>query len=322
MVRKTTKLRSSSNEKYKLIWKVGLIAALIIFSCWQLIPSIKFFYLSEEEQVEMDPGKFEKIRSKALNLGLDLQGGIHLVMQVDTSGMEADEANDSVDKAMTVIANRVDQFGLVEPVVQRQGSNRIIIELPGMKDVERAKRLIGQTARLEFKFLRSDEDIAFITEKIDLHLSGGAQDTTTVAEEDSTAVDLFGEQEQADDNLKKFTRFLSYQKIPGGIPSFDMLSEREDVPRMNAILADAEVMKIIEDARVMFLWGPENARSDGLRELFLLDAQSVMTGEMVRDAQVKMGSGMDAAKPEISFDTTSEGVREWARITGANIGKR
>lgn len=93
-------------------------------------------------------------------------------------------------------------------------------------------------------------------------------------------------------------------------------------PRINAILADPEVSKIIENARVMFRWGPENARSDGLRQLYLLNAQSVMTGEMIRDAQVRMGSGMDAGKPEISMDTTSEGVREWARITGANIGKR
>jgi len=104
----------------------------------------------------MDPGDLDKLKSKALNLGLDLQGGIHLVMQVDTSDMKGTEASDAVDKALTVIANRVNQFGLTEPVVQREGENRIIIELPGMRDVERAKNLIGQTARLEFKLLKSE----------------------------------------------------------------------------------------------------------------------------------------------------------------------
>ena len=107
--------------------------------------------MSPEQRLAMDPGDFENLRSKALNLGLDLQGGIHLVMQVDTSDMNSEDAADAVDRAMTIIANRVDQFGLAEPLVQRQGDNRIVVELPGMEDVERAKNLIGRTARLEFK---------------------------------------------------------------------------------------------------------------------------------------------------------------------------
>ena len=127
MVRKTTRLRTSTKEKHTLIWKVGLIVALILFSFWKIIPSIQYYSLSEQEKSEKDPGYMEKLRSKALNLGLDLQGGIHLVMQVDTSGMEEEEASDAVDRAMTVIANRVDQFGLAEPVVQRQGESRIIM---------------------------------------------------------------------------------------------------------------------------------------------------------------------------------------------------
>ena len=268
--------------------------------------------------IEMDPGDLDALRNKALNLGLDLQGGIHLVMQVDTSGMEAEEASDAVDKAMTVIANRVDQFGLAEPVVQRQGSNRIIIELPGMKEVDRAKNLIGQTARLEFKLLKSDEDIQFITDKIDLHLAG-TQDTTVVA--DSTDVGLFDEQPEAADNLKKFTRLLRFQQT-GGIPGFDMLVEKDDIPRMNAYLKDPEIISILEDQRALFLWGSENERIDNYRELYLSNSLSEMTGDRIQDARVSTGSGLDVSGYEIQMENTSDGVREWARITGANIGKR
>ena len=317
MVRKSAKLRTSSREKYSLTWKLGFIAVLVLFSLWKLFPSIQYYTLSPEQRETMDPGDLDRLRSKALNLGLDLQGGIHLVMQVDTSGMEGSEANDAVDQAMTVIANRVDQFGLAEPVVQRQGSNRIIIELPGMRDVERAKNLIGQTARLEFKLLKNDEDIRFIIDKINFYLSG-APDTTAVA--DTTETGLF-EEEVAVDESKKFENLLQFQQM-GGVPSFDMLVKPEDVSRVNAYLKDPEVEKIQADQRVMMLWGPEKKRDDGLRELFLVNAPSEMTGEMIQDARVTMGTGVGAGRPEITMENTSDGVREWARISGANIGKR
>jgi len=84
-----------------------------------------------------------------LNLGLDLQGGSYLVLEgQDTQTVKA--TPDAVDAAMRVIENRIDQLGVVEPTVQRQGSRRIIVELPGIQDPERAIALIGKTALLEF----------------------------------------------------------------------------------------------------------------------------------------------------------------------------
>jgi len=84
-----------------------------------------------------------------LNLGLDLQGGSHLVLEAqDTSTVRA--TPEAVDAAMRVIENRIDQLGVTEPSIQRQGSRRIIVELPGIQDPERAIALIGKTALLEF----------------------------------------------------------------------------------------------------------------------------------------------------------------------------
>ncbi len=320
MARKRAPLRTK-RETYSLTWKVVFIALLVLFGLWQLLPSIRYYTLSPEQMETMDPGDLDKLRSKALNLGLDLQGGIHLVMQVDTEGMDSDEASDAVNRAMTVIANRVDQFGLTEPIVQRQGSRRIIIELPGMKDVERAKQLIGRTAQLEFKLLASDEDIKFITDKINFYLSGSS-DTTAVAETDSVEAGLFDEAVESDDEKQKFTSLLNYSSAGDASPSFDMLVSAENVPRVRAYIEDPGVQKILNDARMQLLWGQENARLDGYRELYLVNSANEMTGEMIQDARVAMGSGMEAGKPEISLETTSEGVREFARISGANIGKR
>ena len=317
MAPRSAKLRSSSKERQSLIWKIGLIAALIIFSAWKIVPSIQYYSLSDQQRMDMDPSRLEELRSKALNLGLDLQGGIHLVMQVDTLDMERQEADDAVDKAMTVIINRVDQFGLTEPVVQREGDNRIIVELPGMKDVDRAKSLIGRTARLEFILLRPDEDIQMIIDKIDLLYVGSDSVSTQT---DSTDVSLFGEDKKTDVG-KKFSNLLKFQRS-GGIPSFDILVDKKEVPRVNAILADPDVQKVVDNARMQFLWGPENEREDNNRVLYLLNIESEMTGDMISDASVIMGTGMEANRPEISMETTSEGVREFARITGANVGKR
>ncbi len=84
-----------------------------------------------------------------INLGLDLQGGSYLVLEAqDTPQTPA--TPEAVDAAMSVIANRIDQLGLVEPTLQRQGSRRIVVELPGIQDPERAIELIGKTALLEF----------------------------------------------------------------------------------------------------------------------------------------------------------------------------
>src|SRR3990172_8401891 len=84
-----------------------------------------------------------------VNLGLDLQGGSYLVLEAkDTATVKV--TPDAVDAAMRVIENRIDQLGVAEPTLQRQGSRRIVVELPGIQDPERAIALLGKTALLEF----------------------------------------------------------------------------------------------------------------------------------------------------------------------------
>lgn len=100
--------------------------------------------------------KKTKILNKTIKLGLDLKGGMHLVLEVDTTKLSAkDKKNVSkvVDQTLEVIRNRVDKFGVSEPVIQRQGENRIVVELPGLKDPQRALDLIGKTAMLEFRLV-------------------------------------------------------------------------------------------------------------------------------------------------------------------------
>ncbi len=96
--------------------------------------------------------------SSRMNLGLDLQGGMMLVLKVDTTKVPAEAKNrDVAGVAVEVIRNRIDQFGVREPLIQRQGADRILVQLPGITDRERAIKLIGQTALLEFKLVSDNQ---------------------------------------------------------------------------------------------------------------------------------------------------------------------
>ncbi|MBI1978103.1 MAG: protein translocase subunit SecD [Candidatus Omnitrophica bacterium] len=94
-----------------------------------------------------------------INLGLDLKGGIHLLLQVETEKIPEKYREGAVDRAVEVIQNRIDQFGVREPYITKQGKDRIVVQLPGLTDQERARQIVGQTAHLEFKLVSDDEKI-------------------------------------------------------------------------------------------------------------------------------------------------------------------
>lgn len=103
---------------------------------------------------------------KRINLGLDLKGGMHLLLKVDTKGLSEEAKKDAADRALEVIRNRIDAFGVREPSIQKQGEDEIVVQLPGVTDRDRAIDLIGKTALLEFKIVSTD------TEKIKQAIEG------------------------------------------------------------------------------------------------------------------------------------------------------
>lgn len=92
--------------------------------------------------------RFER---QGFTLGLDLQGGTHLVLQADMSKAPDQDAAQVLKGVIQVLERRVNAYGVAEPVIQSQGSDRVIVEMPGVKDIEEAKKLIGQTAQLDFR---------------------------------------------------------------------------------------------------------------------------------------------------------------------------
>jgi preprotein translocase subunit SecD len=102
-------------------------------------------------KVSLKPIKINWEKQLKLKLGLDLQGGTSLVYQADLKDIQSQDQGDAMNSARDVIERRVNAFGVSEPVVQVSGSDRIIIELPGVKDINEAINLIGQTPFLEFR---------------------------------------------------------------------------------------------------------------------------------------------------------------------------
>lgn len=132
--------------KRGLAWKAALIFALIAASFWFIYPP---FDIKDKDGKAIE-GK--------IKLGLDLKGGMHLLLKVDASRLPENAREDAGDRAIEVIRNRIDQFGVREPSIQRQGKDEIVVQLPGVTDPDRVRGIIGQTALLEFKLVSDDPE--------------------------------------------------------------------------------------------------------------------------------------------------------------------
>src|SRR6267378_966374 len=132
----------------KIRQRLYAIGVLIVVSVVSLIPRN-----TKQRVIDHQTGRMKDttVRRLPINLGLDLQGGIHLALEVDQSKGPIPDCADAIQRAEKVVRTRIDEFGTTEPVVQIQGRCRLIVELAGEKDPARAKGVIQRTAFLEFR---------------------------------------------------------------------------------------------------------------------------------------------------------------------------
>ena len=122
------------DKNYK--WKVLFIIGLVVFSLWKAYPL-----------------------DQKINLGLDLQGGVQLLLQVDMDKVPEDARKDVTSRVAEIIRNRIDEFGVKEPEITTQGRDQVVVKLPGVTDRERAKEIAGKAAHLEFKIVSEDVEL-------------------------------------------------------------------------------------------------------------------------------------------------------------------
>ena len=345
-----------------------------------------------EDSIKTADPSIQEARQKRIKLGLDLQGGMRVVLEVNTgrlleklakdpdqtfkdalntaqaeaslsdepvvdilarnfeekgirlsryfgsvrdddntiiSNLKSD-AEDAVSRAMEIIRNRVDQYGVAEPSIQRQGSRRIIVELPGVAREEEAKQLLQGTALLEFRIVKDPEFTIAIMQNIDKVLAGKIIDDTTktdsslasneVNKDTSTVQDTT--KELSEEEFKKEHPFFSVAIINPQGRTADAFIKEDERNKITFMLNRPEVQKVIPN-NVEFVFSAKSFIADNGNEyytLYLVNKNPELTGGVITDANANIDPSTSA--PIVNMTMDSDGATQWARITGANVGKR
>jgi len=335
--------------------------------------------IREDSLMIIDPSIREN-RENRMKLGLDLQGGMYLVMEVNTAKLleklakdpddefktlletaakEAqlsdadvveilaskinlagkrlskyfgsireedadiisklkDQESDAVTRAIEIINNRVNQYGVSEPNIQKQGSRRIIVELPGIAKEEEAKRLLQGSALLEFKIVKESNFTIPVMNRIDEILAANFNsivDSNTAIPSDSTS-------ELTEAQFAKEHPFYSIAIINPQSPYADAYVKESDKNKVSSYLRRPEVQNAIPDnAEFLFDAKPFTSQEGvNIFRLYLVNKDAELTGGVIVDAMANIDQ--QTTEPIVTMQMNSEGAREWARITGSNIDKR
>jgi SecD/SecF fusion protein len=362
--------------------------------------------------------EFDEVSDESIKLGLDLQGGMHLVLEVslvdlmdrlakntdatfeeiegvvraelannptsefdqvvmqefaarevpmaryfgdprqsdrEIVRMLQEQAEEAVNLTLTKLRNRIDEFGVSEPSITRQGARRIVVELPGVQDPSRARSLIGRTALLEFQLVADPEvtarvirdidnaliddsdgpdlvaaDDAETAEATDDNVADGSVDDETVADaEDLTGTErLFGEGE---DGLSETGNTFDPNRPFSSLLSLfgrQMVVLQADRDQIERTLGREDIRSLIPPD-YEFLWGSksqEDQQGRSFTYLYLLKERAELTGNDLADAQVTIGSGSQdptqAGMAIVNLTMKREGARTFARVTENNIGEQ
>ena len=386
-----------------------IIAVILGWAIWSLWPTYQYQSMSEERKEELRvSGELEQVESRIIRQGLDLKGGMYIVLEADIpklvenlapikdERLEAiiadakeqsndpskdfftvfeenvkedgiklsryyheygasledimtalkDEADDAINRVLEILQNRVDQFGVSEPTIQKQGKHRIVVELAGIQDSERARALLQSTALLEFYLVKNVAVTNEIIAQLDNALRSDNDQSTpkekkTTEKEDkntedqsTTVSELFGETESNvsdsdnDTNLDDIFAEAPFSGLLTSLPG-DMGIEEKNIYAFKKLLEEPEVQSKLNNADGQFLLSQEAETASAneavkFYRLYYLEKRPELTGGIVEEAQANLGSlgGGSAGQPVVSLTMNSEGSRTWSRVTGANVGER
>jgi len=259
-----------------------------------------------------------------------------------------EETEDSINRVLEILQNRIDQFGVAEPTIQKQGKYRILVELAGVQDSERARSLLQSTALLEFYLLKNTASTSEIITQLDNILkknvsneeleklisetsTSNENNTEDLTDNNVTTVDeIFGETTsnfsdsiETKSDLVVDSPFQSLIEFVQG----DMVVKTKNVYALKKLLDDDGAKLKLKSSSGQFLFS-NNSETIGTSgeyfRLYYLESLPELTGGVVEKAKANLGSlgGGNAGLPVVSLDMNSEGAKTWSRVTGANIGQR
>jgi len=284
--------------------------------------------------------------SNGLKLGLDLQGGMHLVLEVDDpeGTMTVEAKADMIDRVDRIIRTRIDEFGVEEPLIQKVGGERLIVELAGIDNEDRAKEIVQRNAFLEFKLVLPTTDMTAALSRIDRSvvaalgidsiralgrdvvaddqpeivdlLFGGADTAVSAEQADTTEVveEVPEEEEDPLDNLQPFSSLLNLGDVPG-----TYLIAIEDEPTVQLFLDMDEVQRALPRDQAL-QWGMElvgrGART--YKYLWVLEEDPFLTGDRLEEATA--GRDPQFNQSQVQFELSRAGGRTFGQFTGQHIG--
>ena len=358
-----------------------LLTILFVFGLgiYALLPSLRYSLMDEEKKSNLSDDQIDYFESRSIKQGLDLKGGIYIVLEVDLPQLIdnlaknkdnnfneflidlkneynnsssdfftvfenlADEkelklpryfinygktkdqiisqlslqSEDSIKRVIEIIQNRVDQFGVAEPTIQKQGNNRVIVELAGIEDPERARDLLQSTALLELMIVKNVESTNTIIRQIDSIIAASNANDNSQNDEINELFDSGSSSELG---------FSSLLISVGG----NLAISSKDLSTFKDILSKDDVKQILEATNSTILTSDSSIKlvneigeEEEFYTLFHLFNNAELTGGVIEDAQMRLSqAGVTAGQAVVEVEMNSEGSREWARITGANINNR
>ena len=390
-----------------------VIMVLLGWSFYSLWPSIKYQNLdAEEKELLREQGNLAQIESRIIRQGLDLKGGMYILLETDIptlvkslasnrnekfdnlieeitnefklnrgenffnifrekiansdikvvryyheygSNLEdiiaaiEDETEDSINRVLEILQNRIDQFGVSEPTIQKQGKYRILVELAGIQDSERARALLQSTALLEFYLVKNIASTNEIISQLDniLKKSVSEEELETLiseskldkkptkdsnqSENNVTTVDeIFGETTDSNSDNLGGESDLSLDSPLQSLIEFvqgDLVVKSKNVYALKKLLSEETAKLKLKSSSGQFVFGNDSESLGASGEyfrLYYLETVPELTGGVVEKAKANLGSlgGGSAGLPVVSLDMNSEGSKTWSRVTGANIGQR
>ena len=301
---------------------IGLLVAASIFT---LIPRTITVRVRGDDGIMHD--KEEK--KVPLKYGLDLQGGMHLALELDQSKQVSSDPKRDLDLALTVLRKRIDEFGVTEPLIQKVGDSRIVVELAGVTEPDRAKAIVQRSAFLEFKITDKTGALEKALPAMDRVLRGlGITSVDTGAAKQPSAV----QQLLGADTAKKGADTAA--AVPGGVlesliqpaaaiagsqvPGEYVVPETA-FPRVDSLINLPDVQRLLPRG-VTLRWAaaPTSIGVQSYRYLYALDDKSIVTGSSLVDARAQLDPLTNG--PIVTFELDRAGGRKFGEETGRHVG--
>ena len=314
-----------SNLKYRL----AVILGLVLLSVYALYPR------DVKTRQRRADGTFYDTTARRVPLrkGLDLSGGMHLALDVDESKGTVANKSEAIDRALKVVRTRIEGLGVSETVIQKAGNDRILVDIPGIDDRERAIKIAQDQAFLEFQITDKTKGLEKALPRLDAIARerglGGVASTgakpaapasglgnlltgadTGAAKRDSTTGDSTA--------IPGLTGGAISKRILAGQMPGQFLYDVADQEVLKRFFADSAVLAALPPGKVV-KFGSDSTliQNKTYRFLYLLDARPIITGEYLTDAKPN-SSPLEGTIVE--FQLNNEGGRRFQRETGKHVG--